>query len=58
VDCKNIAKVDGKEVTIDQPPIIDTKTGRTLVPVRFVVETLGCVVEWNEAEKKITIRKE
>lgn len=55
---KNIAKVDGKEVTIDQPPIIDEKTGRTLVPVRFVAETLGCVVEWNEAEKKVTIRKE
>ena len=32
--------------------------GRTLVPLRFVSETLGAEVEWDEAAQKITITKD
>ena len=29
--------------------------GRTMVPVRFIAETLGCTVSWDEATKTISI---
>jgi len=35
----------GKRVTIDSPPIIID--GRTLVPLRFIAETIGFTVEWD-----------
>ena len=53
------AKVNGKVVPIDssnpaiKPMIVPP--GRTLIPLRFVAENLGCQVEWFAAEKKIVI---
>lgn len=38
-------KVDGKSVTMEVPPMI--KKGRTFVPLRFISEGLGCMVNWN-----------
>jgi len=43
------AYVNFKEVTLDQPPIIEN--GRTLVPFRFIGEALGAFVDWNSADK-------
>ncbi|OQA08781.1 MAG: hypothetical protein BWY65_01359 [Firmicutes bacterium ADurb.Bin373] len=54
------ASVNGKIVPIDadninvKPLIIN---GRTMLPLRFVTETLGCEVQWEQAAKKITITK-
>ncbi|WP_423780777.1 stalk domain-containing protein [Anaerotignum faecicola] len=33
------------------------ENGRTYLPLRFVSETLGAQVAWNEAEKTVTITK-
>ncbi len=41
----NIAKVNGKEILLDVPAKI--VNDRTLVPARFVAETLNCNVGWN-----------
>lgn len=49
---------DGKEIILDQPPVADEKTGRTLVPLRFVGEALGCKVEWLAKSRQIIIRNE
>ncbi|PMP81906.1 MAG: copper amine oxidase, partial [Caldisericum exile] len=54
----SIAKVNGKEVAIDptnpyiKPLIIND---RTMIPVRFVAEQIGCSITWNDRERKITI---
>lgn len=54
------ALVNGKYIPIDtdnanvKPLIIN---GRTMLPIRFVTETLGCNVQWDEATRKITIIK-
>lgn len=53
------AKVDGKETWIDSgnhnvKPVI--KNGRTMLPLRFVAESLGCSVDWNATTKTITIK--
>lgn len=50
-----LACVNGEEVLLDTKPII--KNNRTLVPIRFIAETFGCDVEWDEKEKEITIIK-
>lgn len=39
------AYVNGKEVTLDVPAIIIS--GRTMVPLRFVSEAMGAIVEWD-----------
>ena len=51
-------KVDGK--TIDFPdarPYIDTHSNRTMIPVRFVAENLGCKVDWNGDLRVVYIQK-
>jgi len=57
---KPTAIVNGKTVYIDPAnykvvPIL--VNGRTMLPVRFVSESLGAEVEWNEAQQKVTITK-
>jgi hypothetical protein len=47
------AYVDGEAVTIDTVPALIA--GRTFVPLRFIAETLGLRVEWEEAAKTILI---
>ncbi|NLV16697.1 MAG: hypothetical protein GXY50_05785 [Syntrophomonadaceae bacterium] len=52
------ALVNGKTVPIDadnpniKPLIIN---GRTMLPLRFVTENLGCDVQWDQAAQKVTI---
>ena len=48
--------LDGKDVEFDVPPII--KEGRTLVPVRAVVNALGADVNWDSEARIVTITKE
>jgi hypothetical protein len=58
---KSAAKVNGVSTLIDPanakvvPEIIN---GRTMLPVRFVSENLGCLVDWADATKTITITYE
>ena len=49
------AYVNDKPVQIDVEPQIYNE--RTLVPVRFISEALGCNVEWDDEKRKITITK-
>lgn len=49
--------VDGKKISLpDQKPYIN-KDNRTLVPVRFVSEALGAVVEWDNETQVVTIKQ-
>lgn len=50
------AMVDGKLTALDTPAYI--KGGRTFVPVRFVAESLGAVVEWDASTSTATIKSE
>ena len=51
----NIAYVNGIPINLDVPPLI-LPPGRTMVPIRFISESLGAKVSWDPLEKKITIR--
>lgn len=46
---KKTATVDGSSVTLQAPPVI--QSGTTLVPLRFVGESLGVKVYWDNATK-------
>ncbi len=48
--------VDGDTHEFDTVPIISDD--RTLVPIRFITEALGCSVEWLDTTKEVIIRSE
>jgi N-acetylmuramoyl-L-alanine amidase len=48
------ATVDATEVKLDAPAVL--YLGRTLVPLRFVAEALGCEVAWNETTRTATVQ--
>lgn len=50
------AVVNGKAVLLDSPAVI--VGGRTLVPIRFISESLNCTVNWEEETKSVLISSE
>ena len=55
---KNIARVNGVDTPIDpdNPKVVPMIiSGRTMLPVRFVAENLGCKVDWDQDTKTVTI---
>lgn len=49
-----VADVNGTVQELDTAPLI--VNGRTLVPVRFIAESLGAVVDWDKVTKTIIIK--
>lgn len=48
--------VDERELTFsDQGPVIVPETGRTLIPLRFVLEATGAKVKWDGENKRVTV---
>jgi len=55
---KNTAKVNGVSKPIDStnPKVVpEIINGRTMLPLRFVTENLGCQIQWDGATQTITI---
>ncbi|NLI56589.1 Omp28-related outer membrane protein [bacterium] len=55
---KNYARINGeiKLIDPDNPKVVPIIIeGRTMLPIRFVAENLGCKVDWDGATKTITI---
>jgi hypothetical protein len=51
----SIAYLNGAPVGFDQPPYIDPATGRTMVPVRFIAESMAANVTWIPATQEVVI---
>ena len=49
------AYVNGEEKTLDAVPQL--RNERTMIPLRFVAEALGCRVDWNESNNLVIIKK-
>jgi hypothetical protein len=45
--------MNDQPVTVQNPPF--SSAGTTYLPLRFISETLGAKVEWNQKEEKIEI---
>ncbi len=55
-DDMNVTVVlDGQTLEFDQKPLVES--GRTLVPVRKIFETLGATVDYDEATETVISRK-
>src|SRR6056297_589016 len=54
---ENTAKLNGEDVMLDEDPSIIPfiKNSKTVVPIRFISESLGFEVTWNEETKEIMI---
>ncbi|ADH60343.1 copper amine oxidase domain protein [Thermoanaerobacter mathranii subsp. mathranii str. A3] len=52
---KGKVSVNKKEIKFDIPPVI--KEGRTLIPVRAIMNGFGAKVDWDEETKTVTITK-
>ena len=50
--------VNGEAKVIEAAPFIDKVSGRTLIPIRIVIEAIGGKIEWNAAERKVTLIKD
>ncbi|MHB8107583.1 MAG: stalk domain-containing protein [Candidatus Cryosericum sp.] len=50
---KSTFTVNGASKTLDSPPVI--ANGRTLVPIRAIIEALGGAVEWDGVARKATV---
>ena len=48
------AYVNGEQIQLDTAP--DIRSGRTLVPLRFIAESLKLNVDWNGDSRTITIK--
>lgn len=51
---KNIATINNKQQSLNTPPVI--VGGRTYVPLRFISETMGCGVSWDQKNSTAFIR--
>ena len=51
------ALVNGQNTQLATAPYIDTNSGRTLVPLRFVAEEMGYDVEWDNHNKIVKVSK-
>jgi len=49
----SVMSVDGRSATLDSPPII--REGRTLLPIRAVIEALEGSVGWDAVQRKATV---
>jgi hypothetical protein len=47
------ASVDGAGLSLDAAPVI--VNGRTMLPLRFIAETLGCEVNWDAGTRTVLI---
>lgn len=54
----NVILINNKAGSLDAPPFIDKNSGRTLVPIRPVVEAIDGKIDWNNDERKVTINKD
>jgi|GEM_PF-5905873 len=50
-------RVDGAEIAFDVPPYVNSDD-RTMVPVRFISESLGADVRWNNADRAIIVEND
>lgn len=50
---RNMAEVDGAPTKLDQPAM--TIGGRTMVPLRFLGQSLGAEVDWHPADRTVVL---
>jgi len=50
------AHINNEEQQLDAIPLLEADTGRTVIPLRFIGESLGAEIEWITSTRQIVIR--
>jgi hypothetical protein len=50
--------INNRDSQLDAAPFIDKVSGRTLVPIRAIVEAIDGKIGWEASEQKVTIQKD
>jgi hypothetical protein len=50
--------VDGLLTRIDAAPFVDKASGRTLIPIRIIIESIGGQIFWDAKTQKVTLKKD
>jgi len=56
IETKKNGEIKSRIISLEIPPML--KNSRTLVPLRFISEAFGAILDWNSLEQKITISYE
>ncbi|MGE5415388.1 MAG: copper amine oxidase N-terminal domain-containing protein [Acidobacteriota bacterium] len=51
---RNVARVNGQDKSLGAAPFV-SGSGRTMLPLRFVTDNLGCQTNWNPSTRSVTI---
>jgi hypothetical protein len=55
---KTIVIVNGEAKTIDAAPFIDKTSGRTLIPIRIIMESIDGKIDYEAKTRKVTLTKD
>jgi hypothetical protein len=55
---KTIVIVNGEAKTIDAAPFIDKASGRTLIPIRIIMESINGKIDYDAKTRKVTLTKD
>jgi hypothetical protein len=55
---KTIVIVNGEAQTIDAAPFIDKASGRTLIPIRIIMESINGKIDYDAKTRKVTLTKD
>ena len=55
---KKIVLVNGEAITIDAAPFVDKTSGRTLIPIRIIMESIDGKIDYDAKERKVTLTKD
>jgi len=55
---KTIVIVNGEAKTIEAPPYIDKDSGRTLIPIRIIMDSINGKIDFDAKERKVTLTKD
>lgn len=55
---KTIVIVNGEAKTIDAAPFVDKSSGRTLIPIRIIMESINGKIDFDAKTRKVTLTKD
>jgi hypothetical protein len=55
---KTIVIVNGEAKTIDAAPFVDKASGRTLIPIRIIMESINGKIDFDAKTRKVTLTKD
>lgn len=46
---------NGELVTMETSPVIQSESGRTFIPIRYVTQPIGATIDWDGTQRKVSV---